>query len=80
MATRVEPALHPRFAVLMTLEQIAALLIAMGCPGEKAPEMARQLDKRARQLAEQTARPYNEALAHLLKLMKQGWAAKEKGI
>ena len=41
--------------------------------------MATQLDKRARQLAEQKARSYEEALAHLLKLMRQGWAAKEKG-
>ena len=40
--------------------------------------MASQLDKRARQLAEQKDRTYEEALAHLLGLMKQGWAAKEK--
>jgi hypothetical protein len=26
-------------------------LIALGCPAQKAPEMAIQLDKRARQLA-----------------------------
>lgn len=38
-----------------------------------------QLDKRAQQLAAQKGRTYEEALAHLLSLMKQGWAAKEKG-
>jgi cell division protein ZapA (FtsZ GTPase activity inhibitor) len=37
--------------------------------------MAAQLDKRARQLAEQKGRSHEEALAHLLALMKQGWAA-----
>jgi hypothetical protein len=37
--------------------------------------MAAQLDKRARQLAGQKGRSYEEALAHLLTLMKQGWAA-----
>jgi hypothetical protein len=41
--------------------------------------MAEQLDKRARQLAEQKGRSYEDALAHLLSLMKQGWAAQERG-
>jgi hypothetical protein len=40
--------------------------------------MAAQLDKRARQLAEQKGRSYENALTHLLELMRQGWAAKEK--
>jgi hypothetical protein len=55
------------------------VLTALGCPSEKAAEMAAQLDKRARQLAEQKHRSYGEALAHLLGLMSQGWSAKEKG-
>jgi hypothetical protein len=62
------------------LEQLAQALVALGCPAEKAPEMAAQLDKRARQLAEQKGRPYEAALTHLLSLMKQGWAAKERGL
>ena len=37
--------------------------------------MVAQLDKRARQLAAQKGRNYEEALQHLLNLMKQGWAA-----
>ena len=37
------------------------LLIALGCPPEKAAEMAAQLDKRARQLAGQKGRSYEEA-------------------
>lgn len=37
--------------------------------------MAAQLDKRARQLAEAKGRSYEEALQHLLGLMRQGWAA-----
>ncbi len=57
---------------------LAGALVALGCPREKSLEMAAQLDKRARQLAEQKGRTYDEALAHLLTLMKQGWAARGK--
>jgi hypothetical protein len=60
------------------LDQLADVLVRLGCPAEKSREMAAQLDKRARQLAEQRERPYDEALTHLLGLMRQGWAAKEK--
>lgn len=62
------------------LDQLAALLVRMGCPQEKSAEMAAQLDKRAKQLAEQKDKTYEEAMGHLLNLMKQGWAAKEKGL
>jgi hypothetical protein len=59
----------------MEIAEIAAALVGLGCPPEKSREMAEQLDKRARQLAEQKKRPYDEALVHLLGLMRQGWAA-----
>ena len=59
---------------------LAVLLVAVGCPKEKSAEMAAQLDKRAKQLAAEKNRTYDEALEHLLKLMAQGWAAKEKGL
>jgi hypothetical protein len=62
------------------ISELAQLLVALGCPAEKSTEMAAQLDKRARQLAEQKNRSYEDALAHLLELMRQGWAAKEKGL
>ena len=62
------------------LSQLATLLTQMGCPADKSLEMASQLDKRARQLAEQKSKTYEEAMTHLLTLMKQGWAAKEKGL
>jgi predicted transcriptional regulator len=62
------------------ISELAKVLVALGCPAEKSPEMAAQLDKRARQLAEQKHRSYEDALAHLLDLMRQGWAAKEKGL
>ena len=61
------------------LQELAAALAGMGCPPDKSAEMAAQLDKRARQLAEQKGRPYEEALIHLLELMRQGWAAKQGG-
>lgn len=63
----------------MTVQELSSVLIALGCPQSKSEEMAAQLDKRARQLAEQKGRTYDEALEHLIKLMSQGWAAKEKG-
>ena len=62
------------------LNHLAGALMTMGCPREKSAEMAAQLDKRARQLAEKKEKTYDEALSHLLNLMKQGWAAKEKGL
>ncbi len=55
------------------------MLKAMGCPEEKLELMAQQLDKRARQLSEEKSRSYEEALEHLLRLMAQGWSAKERG-
>jgi hypothetical protein len=62
------------------ISELATVLVALGCPQEKSCEMAAQLDKRARQLATEKNRTYDEALEHLLKLMAQGWAAKEKGV
>lgn len=64
----------------MNLQELASLLEALGCPADKSAEMAAQLDKRARQLSEQKRRSYEEALRHLLELMRQGWAAKERGL
>ena len=51
----------------------------LGCPAAKAEEMALQLDKRAQQLAQEKNQSYEEAMQHLLCLMRQGWAAQEKG-
>jgi len=62
------------------ISELTAILVALGCPQEKAAEMAAQLDKRAKQLAAEKNRTYDDALQHLLKLMAQGWAAKEKGV
>jgi len=64
----------------MTVQELASVLEGLGCPAGKSNEMASQLDRRSRQLAEQKQRTYEEALAHLLELMRQGWAAKEKGL
>ena len=57
----------------MTAAEQAALeqaLAQLGVPAEKAPEMAAQLDKRAQQLGETGGRTYEQALMHLLQLMK----------
>ncbi|HTV76032.1 MAG TPA: hypothetical protein VMD57_03460 [Candidatus Baltobacteraceae bacterium] len=64
----------------MQISELAKVLVALGCPAEKSSEMASQLDKRARQLAAQKGRTYEEALQHLLTLMKQGRAAQGKGL
>ena len=61
-------------------EELVSWLVTLGCPREKSIEMAAQLEKRATQLAAQKDKTCEEALAHLLNLMKQGWAAKEKGL
>jgi hypothetical protein len=61
------------------LDALAQALVALGCPAEKSVEMAAQLDKRARQLAEAKGRSYEAALAHLLGLMRQGWAGPGRG-
>ncbi|HEY5042758.1 MAG TPA: hypothetical protein VIK53_12225 [Verrucomicrobiae bacterium] len=63
----------------MEISQLAQVLVALGCPEEKSAEMAAQLDKRARQLAAEKGRSYDEALQHLITLMRQGWSAREKG-
>jgi hypothetical protein len=62
------------------LNQLAAALTAIGCPAEKSAEMAAQLDKRAKQLATAKGKTYEEAMTHLLGLMREGWAAKERGL
>tara|TARA_B100000700_G_scaffold326347_1_gene437638 strand:- start:1139 stop:1333 length:195 start_codon:yes stop_codon:yes gene_type:complete len=64
----------------MDLDQLAQALAALGCPKDKCKDMAAQLDKRAKQLAEERNQSYDEAMVHLLKLMQQGWAAKEQGL
>jgi hypothetical protein len=64
----------------MNRQQLTLQLVTLGFPPEKAGEMAAMLDKRAQQLASQRGKTYEEAMLHLLALMKQGWAAKEKGI
>jgi hypothetical protein len=60
------------------ISELAQILVALGCPAEKSADMAAQLDKRARQLAAEKGRSHEEALKHLLTLMKQGWAAQGK--
>ena len=64
----------------MEIAQLAQVLAALGCPAGKSAEMAAQLDKRARQLAAEKGRSYDEALQHLVGLMRQGWSAEAKGI
>jgi hypothetical protein len=57
------------------ISELAKVLVVLGCPADKSADMAAQLDKRARQLAAEKQQPYEQAMAHLLTLMKQGWAA-----
>ena len=62
----------------MEISELARLLTTLGCPSEKSAGMAAQLDKRARQLATQKGRSYDDARQHLLNLMRQGWSAQGK--
>ena len=66
-------------AKAMETNELAGALVGLGCPPEKSVEMASQLEKRARQLAVQKGCSHEEALAHLLQLMRQGWAAQDRG-
>ena len=50
----------------------------MGCPEAKADEMAAQLVKRSGQLAKERDISREKAMAYLLNLMRQGWAAKKQ--
>ncbi len=79
-ATVFQPIIQSSIVVVMELAELAGVLAALGCPAEKSAAMAAQLDKRARQLAAEKGRSYDEALQHLLTLMRQGWAAQEKGL
>ena len=54
---------------MIDLEQLAVAFTNMGATAESARVMASQLDKRARQLAESSGKSYEEALAHLLKIV-----------
>ena len=58
-----------------TLEQA---LQQLGVPAAKAPPMATQLDKRAHQLAAKGDCAYEQALVHLLQLMKTAHAERTK--
>ena len=62
----------------MEISELAKVLVALGSPVEKSLEMAAQLDKRAKQLAAEKNHSYDEALKHLLTLMRQGWSAQSK--
>ena len=64
----------------MTIEEIRDFLLKLGAPPAEALTMAQQLDKRARQLQAEKGQSYEEALGHLIELLRQGWAAKERGL
>jgi hypothetical protein len=61
-------------------EALAQALVQLGCPAERARDMADQLERRADQLAQLKGRSRQEALAHLLGLMRQGWAAQARNL
>ena len=65
----------------MTENEQAALeqaLTQLGIPADKAPGMAAQLNKRALQLAGEGERTYEEALMHLMQLMKTAHEERSK--
>ena len=65
---------------MIAIEDLARALVGLGCPEAKSLEMAQQLDKRARQLSSERGQSYDEAMTHLLTLMRQGWAAQARGL
>jgi hypothetical protein len=64
----------------MNQAELARVLVALGCPDQKSEEMAGQLQRNGHASSPgRKGEPEEEALAHLLSLMRQGWAAKERG-
>ena len=61
-----------------TVAEVEMLIKEMGLPTEMPTPLAEQLLKRARQLAEKRGWTVRHALEHLVGLLKQGWAAKQK--
>jgi len=64
----------------LDVAELSELLRQMGCPADKTAGMAAQLDRRAGQLAAKKGCSKVDAMTHLLKLLREGWAAKEKGL
>ena len=62
-----------------TSAEVEKLILEMGLPTENPGPLAEQLLKRAHQLAGKRGWSVRHALDHLLGLLKQGWAAKNKG-
>jgi hypothetical protein len=65
---------------MIAVEDLARALVGLGCPEDKSLEMAQQLDKRAHQLSSERNQSYEQSMTHLLTLMRQGWAAKARGL
>lgn len=64
----------------MNRDELAQFLKSISVPPEKVTAMAEQLEKRAQQLSEKRNQSYHESISHLIDLLKQGWAAKQKQI
>jgi len=69
-----------RGVFVIEMAELARVLEALGCPAEKSAAMAAQLEKRATQLAAEKGCSHDAARQHLLTLMRQGWAARAKGL
>ena len=63
---------------LVNNEDLAKLLINLGCPESRSVEMSHQLTKRSLQLAKERNQTQPESLAYLISLMSKGWAAQDK--
>ena len=57
---------------------LTKLLARIGCPESKVGEMASQLANCPDLLAKERNITGDQAMTHLLQLMRQGWAAKEQ--
>lgn len=65
---------------MMVAEQLAPVLVQLGCPEARAQEMAAQLLRRADQLVAERGWSREQALGHLLNLLRGGWAAQARGL
>jgi len=62
----------------MTIDEIAGLLVKLGCPSYKCRDMAAQLRRRALMDADRKGTSFEAELQRLIGLMAQGWSATGK--
>ncbi len=62
----------------MTRDEIHGFLETLGVPRENRGDMAVQIEKRARQMALEKSRSYADCLKHVIQMLAEGWAGRQR--